>query len=284
MIPITQILVFSSTPDVVEDNFVVPILTEPLERLATRAAELGFDGLEFLPNPDDIPTADRLRPLLADAGIVISVINSGRMAVRNHALLHHDPARRHASIDIFKRYIDLAAQLGARVGLGMARGDSRIAVSGPDLPGVMRDAFGEVAAHAEKAGTVVMLEPADPGYVAAVTRVREAEEQASRIASPGFSIMLDTYQLDQVEDSFEEGFADAEGRPDHIHLYDPSHWPPGVGPEQLDWVRLRAAMERYGFSGSGSMVLAPEGDRDDAARRAIAFVRETLMTEATDVG
>ena len=54
-----------------------------------------------------------------------------------------------------------------------------------------------------------MLEPADPGYVAVVLRVHEAAEQARLVGSPGFSIMLDTHQLEVVEPSFEEGFAAA---------------------------------------------------------------------------
>lgn len=282
MSPIAQVLVFCSTPDVAGDNFVVPILAEPLSRLARRAADLGFDGLEFLPNPDAIPSAADLRSVAQNAGVAVSVINSGRMAVRGYALLHKDAGRRRASVEIYKRYIDLAAQLGARVGLGMARGDSRVAVSGPDLAGVMRDVFGEIAAHAAGAGTVVMLEPADPGYVAVVLRVHEAAEVARQVNSPGFSIMLDTYQLDQVEPSYEEGFAAAEGKASHIHLYDPKHWPPGAGPERLDWVRIRNAMEKFGFAGSGSMVLAPSGDQDDAARRSIAFVRANLMGGAAD--
>ena len=119
----------------------------------------------------------------------------------------------------------------------MARGDASVAVSGPDLPALMRDVFGEIAEHAERAGTVVMLEPADPGYVAVVLRVHEAAEQARLVGSPGFSIMLDTHQLEVVEPSFEEGFAAAEGRASHIHLYDPGHWPPGVAEKRLDWDR-----------------------------------------------
>ena len=237
MAPIERILVFCSTPDVEADGFVVPILAEPIERLAARAASLGFDGLEFLPDPGDIPEPERLRSVLDAAGVGLGVVNSGRMAARGFALLHRDARRRRESIEIYKRYVDLAGALGARVGLGMARGDASVAVSGPDLPALMRDVFGEIAEHAERAGTVVMLEPADPGYVAVVLRVEEAVEQARLVGSPGFSIMLDTHQLEVVEPSFEEGFAAAEGRASHIHLYDPGHWPPGVAEKRLDWDR-----------------------------------------------
>ena len=39
MNPIEEVLVFSSTDDVVADNFVVPILAAPLDLLPGRAAE-----------------------------------------------------------------------------------------------------------------------------------------------------------------------------------------------------------------------------------------------------
>ena len=127
---------------------------------------------------------------------------------------------------------------------------SETTVGKPDLDAVMRDVFGEIGAHAAAAGTVVMLEPADPGYVAAILRVAEARDAARAVASPGFSIMLDTYQLDQVEDLIEEGFLAAEGMGRHIHLYDPSHWPPGIRDgRRLDWDRRPRRNGEGPFSG-----------------------------------
>jgi sugar phosphate isomerase/epimerase len=276
--PVTELLVFSSTPDVAEDNFVVPVLAASLDDLPAKAVDHGFDGLEFLPNPHAIPDPETLRRAAAQAGARVGVINTGRLRPKGYAILHRDAARRRDSIDVFKRYIDLAGALGGRVGLGMARGDAETTVPAPDLAAVMRDVFGEIAAHAASAGTVVMLEPADPGYVAAILRVAEAREAAEAVASPGFSIMLDTYQLDQVEESIEAGFAAAGGMGRHIHLYDPEHWPPGIRDgRRLDWAGVRAAMDRGGFSGSASTVLAPAGDLRAQARASNAFIRTTLM-------
>jgi sugar phosphate isomerase/epimerase len=272
-------LAFSSTPDIADDNFIVPVLTASIEELAQRAKDLGFDGLEFLPNPTDMPSAAQLKASADRVGARVGVINSGRLRPKGYALLHRDPRTRRASIDVYKRLIDLAAPLGARVGLGMARGPSDTTVSGAELAPVMRDVFGEIGAHAAKVGTVVMLEPADPGNVAAVARIGEAVAVAKEVASPGFAIMLDTYQIALIEDSIESGFAAAEGMANHIHLYDHNQWPPGIrGPEhQLDWQRVAAAMKKYGFKGSGSMVLAPEGDQMAGARKSTAFIRSRLM-------
>jgi D-psicose/D-tagatose/L-ribulose 3-epimerase len=276
--PIEKLLVFSSTPDVAADNFVVPILAAPVAELGARARDLGFDGLEFLPNPDDLPSPEDLAESVRASDAVVGVINSGRLMTHGYALLHKDADRRRQSIAVFKSLIELGGAVGARIGLGMARGDSAVTVDGPELPVLMCDIFAEIGAHAASNGTQVMLEPADPGYVAAILRVTEAADAAEAVNSPGFAIMLDTYQLDQVEQDIAQGFADAQGRASHIHLYDPDHWPPGVrGPERrLDWTLIRNAMDDTGFRGTGSTVLAPEGDVHAAARTSAAFIRAAL--------
>lgn len=279
MAPVTSLNVFCSTPDVVEERFVVPLLAEPFDRLARKAGELGFDGLEFLPDADDCPSPDKLSSAVKSAGINVSVINSGRMRSRGYALLHKDPEIRHHSIGVFKQFITLAGALGARVGLGLARGDSETTLRGDGLKPLMLDVFGDIAEHAGNAGTFVMLEPADPGFVAAILRVREAVSVAREVDSPGFRIMLDTYQLHEVEDSIPDGFEGAEGMASHIHLYDPGHWSPGVLPkaQRMDWDLIRRSMDRTGFSGSASIVLPKEGGLEKGTRRSLAFLRDTLM-------
>lgn len=276
--PLRELLVFSSTPDVDEDNFVVPVLAADVSDLGWRARELGFDGLEFLPNPDAMPDPSRLLDGVQSAGLTVGVVNSGRLRPKGYALLHKDAVVRRKSIDVFKTLIELAGAIGARVGLGMARGDSETTVEDAELKDVMHDVFVEIAEHATTHRTLVMLEPADPGYVAAILRVSEAVDAVRHVNNPGFGMMLDTYQLDQVEDSIDDGFRNAAGLASHIHLYDRRHWSPGLrNEERLDWDLVRESMNRHGFSGSGSTVLPKEGDVANSCRRSTAFLRRSLM-------
>lgn len=279
MAPVTSLNVFCSTPDVVDEKFVVPLLAEPVTSLAQKAAELGFDGLEFLPNADDCPPAESFSKAVEQAGIKVTVVNSGRMRLRGYALLHKDPDIRRHSIGVFKQYISLAGALGARVGLGLARGDSETTLEGAGLRPLMLDVFGEIAEHASREETFVMLEPADPGFVAVILTVREAVSVAREVNSPGFRIMLDTYQLYEVEESIPDGFAAASGMAGHIHLYDPGHWSPGILPEseRMDWNLIRRSMDDNGFSGSASIVLPKGGDIEEGTRRSLAFLGDKLM-------
>jgi D-psicose/D-tagatose/L-ribulose 3-epimerase len=265
--------IFSSTPDIVDHHFVVSVLTGTPEELLHRAVEYGYDGIEFLPDPYKIPDPVRLQDAMKNSGGSIPVLNTGRLAAQGVTLLHTDEKIRKKSITAFKSIIDVAGHIGANVGLGMSRGfpdPSRAEQLGDEV-------FRELAAHAEKAGATVMLEPADPGFVGNfITTVAEAVSWVKRINSPGFTVMLDTYQLTEIEKSLKQGIEDAEGRAHHIHFYDPSHWPPGVLDEalRLDWTYISTILKETNFSGTGSVVLAPEGDPKVTASKAAAFLRK----------
>jgi sugar phosphate isomerase/epimerase len=202
------------------------------------------------------------------------VVNSGRMGVQDMALLHPDDGVRRKSIDAFKRLLDFAGYFRAGVGLGIARG------KGTPADQLAEDVFRELTEHAERSRTVIMLEPADPGVTAYINTMDEAMTWVRKIASPSFSIMLDTYQLVEAEPSIEHGIRAACGQARHIHLYDPSRWPPGVCGEnsRLDWPRIFELLRETGFSGSASVVLAPEGDPAEAARRTASFLRGALTS------
>ena len=273
---------FSSTPDIAGLGFIVKVLTGSLEELPLLAVRWGFDGIEFMPDPDNVPDPSVLDKALQAAGAVLPVVNSGRMGVQNLPLLQSDPAARRRSIDAFKRMLDFAGCFGARVGLGMSRGKGIPGASREEMDRLADDVFRELAQHAERAGAVIMLEPADPGVTSYINTMDEAMAWVRRIGSPSFSVMMDTYELAESEPSIEHGIRAARGEARHIHLYDPSRWPPGVLPsgDRLDWPLIARLLREEGFRGSASVVLAPEGDPEPAARKAAAFLRELFRKEA----
>ena len=191
------------------------------------------------------------------------------------ALLHRDLNVRGQALHAFKRILDFAGHFKANVGLGAARGAGVPEAAPGELESMADDVFRELAEHGEKAGSVVMLEPAEPGYSAFINTMQEGLAWVQRIGSPFFSLMLDTYQLAEAEPSFEHGIRAAQGRAHHIHLYEPSHWPPGVLPamDRYDWPNIAKLLAQEGFHGSGSVCLVPEGDPEPVARKASAYLR-----------
>jgi sugar phosphate isomerase/epimerase len=270
-----QLCLFAAEPDIADLGFVVKVLTASVEELAARAVAWGFDGIEFMPNPDRVADPGAVAHALKATGAVMPVVNSGRMAVQGYALVSRDEEVRRRSVDAYKRLLDFAGCFGARVGLGAARGPGIPSASAEELDHMAEDVFADLAGHAAKRGVVIMLEPADPGVTTFINTVEEAMTWVDRIASPAFSVMLDTFELAESEPSIEHGIRAARGQARHIHLYDPSRWPPGVREEggRLDWPRIARLLRQEGFKGSGSVVVAPEGDIEAAARKSAAFLR-----------
>jgi len=89
-------------------NFLVKVLTGAPEDLARRAVDWGYDGIEFMPDPEHIPDPQRFERALRDAGAVMPVVNTGRMAPQKMALLGEDKTVRQKSIRAFKEILNFA--------------------------------------------------------------------------------------------------------------------------------------------------------------------------------
>lgn len=278
----TKLCLFSSTPDILDLHFLVRVLTGTPEELAECAVAWGYDGIEFLPDPLRLPDPHRFARCLRNTGAALPVVNTGRVAAQGLALFHPEAAVRKQSIRAFKDVVDFAGALGARVGLGMARGTAPAADGTAARDRLADDVFRELAGHAAKAGAVIMLEASEMDATRFLSTMGEVMSWVERIASPAFGVMLDTEQLAMFEPSVEAGIRAARGQARHIHLYDPSRWPPGVGPARLDWDCICRVLRAEGFAGTGSVVLVPEGDPQPAARRAAAFLRAHLGAVARD--
>jgi len=268
---------FASTPDITNLGFIVRVLTGSIDELPARAVEWGYDGIEFMPDPENVPEPAAMERALQASGAVMPVLNSGRMGVQQLALLHADAGVRGRSMAAFKRMLDFAGAFRARVGLGIARGKGIPGAGREQMDAMADEVFRELAEHAERTGATIMLEPADPGVTSYINTMDEAMEWVRRVASPAFSVMLDTYELAESEPSIEHGIRAGRGEARHIHLYDPSRWPPGVRTQTtLDWPQIFALLRETGFAGSASVVLVPEGAPAPAAHKTAAFLRDVL--------
>ncbi|MCH8864217.1 MAG: sugar phosphate isomerase/epimerase [Chloroflexi bacterium] len=270
-----KLCLFASTPDMLNHDFIVKVLTGTPEELGRTAIDWGYDGIEFMPDPDHVPDPELFATSLGRTGAVMPVVNSGRIAAQGLALLHESISLRKKSIQGFKNILDFAGHFKALVGLGAARGKGIPGMSKADMERMAEEIFGELAAHAAKAGAVIVLESAEAEFTSLFNTNAETMAMVARVGSPHFSIMLDTHQLWAVETSIEEGIRAAQGQAQHIHLYDPSRLPPGVSPEKeaLDWPNIVRLLREEGFHGSASVVIAPEGDPEPVARQSAAYLR-----------
>jgi sugar phosphate isomerase/epimerase len=298
-----RLCLVASTPDMRDLDFIVKLLTGTPEEVVRQAVAWGYDGIEFMPDPERPPDPEPLQRALRDHGAVLPVVNSGRFACQGLALIQEDLKARRAALAAFKRLLDFASCFQARVGLGIARGSgkeiSAPQIMGPDpsagqersntngkgLDRLTEDIFRELAEHAARNGVVIMLEPIDPGGTRFIHTMQEVMTWVDRINSPAFSVMLDTEQLAVVETSLDAGIRAARGQARHIHLYDPGRWPPGIRPaeSQLDWPAVIRCLRGERFSGSASVFFPPEGNPEVLAPTTAHYLRRLFACEEEGV-
>jgi sugar phosphate isomerase/epimerase len=137
-----------------------------------------------------------------------------------------------------------------------------------------------LALHAERVGATILLEAAETEFTSYINTMNEVLAWVDRIGSPAFAPMLDTHQLYGAERSIEAGIRAARGRAQHIHLFEPSRYPPGVlvGKPILDWPRIGQLLREEGLPGSASVVIASEGDPEPVARASVAYLRRLFAS------
>ena len=96
--PPIRLCLFASTPDFLSLGFLVKVLTGDPQQLGRTAMAWGYDGIEFMPDPDRVPDPVVFGKALAATGAVMPVVNSGRIAAQKLALIHEDAAIRRRAL------------------------------------------------------------------------------------------------------------------------------------------------------------------------------------------
>jgi sugar phosphate isomerase/epimerase len=240
-----------------------------LEQAIDFCADLGFEAVDPTgyyfpahpaPPPDEYVHAIKRRAFLNGLGV------SGT-GVRNDFTLP-DAAKRAAEVAHVKRWVAVAAKLGAPVlrvfdGRGEAKGPSR-----EQMTGWVQDAFRECSAHGALHGVMI-------AYQNHHELLRTADEVLAlreRVASPWFGLNVDVGSL-RTADPYEEIARLAP----HACTWQIKERLYRRGLEQkTDLRRVFAILKAAGYRGYAPLETLGPGDPREKVRRFLAEVREAL--------
>ena len=250
----------------------------------TLAAALGYEGLEVAPftlsdQPQRLARVRRaqLRRIAADHGLRVSGLHYLLLAPEGLSITSRDEGVRARTVDVMRRLIELAADLGGSVLVhgspaqrtiehGTAR-ESALARAG--------ECFAKVAADAEQAGVTYCIEPLAPSQTPLINTIEEAALMVEQIGSPAVRTMVDTCAAGNAESAPVEELIERwlpSGHIAHVHLNDPNRRGPGQG--NLRFGPILAALQRHGYAGGCAVepfVYEPDGPT--CAACAIGYLR-----------
>ena len=263
----------------------------PFERQCVFAAALGYDGLEIAPftlgaMAWDLPAQRRadIRRAAADAGIAITGLHALLWEPKGLSITTSDEALRQRTIDIMRRLIGLAGDLGAKV---MVHGSpaARL-VDGPDSVRRGVESFAAIAPDAEKAGVTYCLEPLVKAESIMIRNLQEAFAVVDEIGSPAVRTMIDTAGASMgegrpVADTIR--WAIPSGKIAHVHFSEPNRRGPGEG--ELAYAPILRALQDTNYDRVTAIepfIFEPNGAA--CAARQIGYIRGILDAIATPAG
>jgi D-psicose/D-tagatose/L-ribulose 3-epimerase len=270
------------------------ISEKPFEAQCAFAAALGYDSLELAPYTvgGDAPhrmganARARVRRAAADAGIDFASLHWLLVKPQGLSITAADPAVRARTLDVMRRLVDLAADLGAHILVHGSPAQRRIPEGDEEAAKAARqrgcDAFATIAEDAARAGVVYCIEALAPPGANFVNRIDEAAAIVRAVGSPALRCMIDCSATSAVEGPDLAAVADRwlpTGLIAHVQVNDVNRRGPGQGHDRF--AGLFASLRRHHYDGAVAVEpfdYVPDGPA--AAARAIGYVRGILEAQS----
>jgi sugar phosphate isomerase/epimerase len=213
----------------------------------------GFDGVEL--NIRDPETVDpvRLKALLAEFGLVLSMFASGLTAKTHQlSLATENEARRKQSVDRTIRFLEFAHEFGAGVIAGYLKGTPQDNGSGARER--LAASVVELAAVADRLKTPLLIEAVNRYESPVGHSLADTWDIARRANSPFVWILPDTFHMNIEEANMRQAVSEHRACFGSFHLSDNTRHFPGFG--AIDFGSVVATLDEIGYRGK----LAIEGN------------------------
>lgn len=248
-----------------------------LEEKFEFAKSVGFDGIELGGNGNGV--------FAARAGDLEKARNAGvvmpsAVVAMEHFVGDFDPANRRHSIDDVKELLSTLPAAGA-AGIVMPNG---FAVFSRKLPPftpprsdaesrrLLVEALQELGEHAASHGVQVYLEPLNRYEDYLVNTLADAVSIVEEVASPGVSVIADTFHMSIEESDIAAAIRAAGSHIQHVQLGDSDRFEPGHG--HYDWPETLSALHEIGYDGWLAMECGLSGLAADVLPGVAAILKQ----------
>jgi sugar phosphate isomerase/epimerase len=250
------------------------------------ARQMGYDGLELAPgtlspDPHLLSAGERkeIRRIAEDNGVPVTGLHYLLMAPKGLSITATDAAVRARTVDVIRRLIALAHDLGGTIIVHGSPAQRRLE-PGHEADGRRYgvECWAAIAQDAEAAGITYCVEPLHQPDANFVNTVEEAAAIVRQIGSPALRTMIDCsaatiFEKQPVTELIRQWMP--TGLIAHMHFNDPNRRGPGDG--TLHFGPIIAALRETGYAGNASIepfIYIP--DCATCAARNIGYMRGVM--------
>jgi sugar phosphate isomerase/epimerase len=249
----------------------LPILS--LRDKARLLRRLGYDGIELGNEWTNLPAVE-IQTQLEGTGIAVSAL------VGSIELLNTDPGKRKSGVDLDRRQLEKAQQLGASCVIEVPTfGPNKF----PDLSPLMTATeveeqilvaeLKQLADDVKRTGVTLLLEPCNQKETHFLYSQEHGAELIRRVAAPGFKLLSDFYHMQIEEKDIGETLTRVGSLTGYVHLADGAkRTEPGSVP--FDYRPGFRALKKWGYSGWLTIECRPTDDPEAALGRALKYLKQ----------
>ena len=247
------------------------VVMRGLEKSIKKAHEFGYDGVELaLKDPHEI-TSQELGKILKENSMSVSAISSGQVfAARGLMFTDENKENRELLYKDFCGFIDLASDFGQLVNIGRVRGF----IKGRDkalCENLFIDMASKLSDYAAERGVKLILEPVNRYEIDYINNTDECVELVKKVNKPNFTMMPDVFHMNIEDAHIGEALIRNREYVEYVHLADSNRHAPGDG--HLDFDDIFSALGKIGYNGWTTVECLPYPEPEEAARRAVTFLR-----------
>lgn len=263
--------------------------TDEIKPILKTVADTGFDGVEISMLGMTEERAQAIGNMMTEYGIEVTCSDG---LAPDKDITSDNPEIRTAGIEYLKWSITMTAKIGARGLAGVVYAPWGVFDVANKQKRAERsaEAFAVVDSTLDARGVTLGIEAINRFETDLVNTSAEATAMALASGSKHVGVLLDTFHLNIEEKDIDGAIRHAGDKLVHFHVSDNDRGVPGSG--HVPWTEVRDALNAINYDGwvtaemfviAGNPASADlniwrniEPDATDAARRALAFMRETF--------
>lgn len=257
------------------------VFRENLKENISKAANLGYDGVELAIRDPETLRIDEVKELLDSHNIAALSIGTGQIYLEEGlSFSDSDKDIRNQAVNRTKKIIDIAGNFNAAVTIGLLRGNVK------DMDNFSRElekaeekiaqCLEEILSYGKAESKGILLEPINRYETNIFNKIEDVYnfliKFKDRLDPQYIGILADIFHMNIEEQIIAESLKKYSGLIRHVHFADSNRWPPGYG--HTDFAQIMETLKACSYKGFISFEMLPLPDPDTAAKDALSFVKK----------
>ena len=244
-----------------------------LETSITKAAQLGFDGIELFTASANAVDPASLSALLEQSGLQLAAVGTGAgKVIQGLTLTDPDSAIRKQAITFIADMIAFGTQFRAPAIIGSMQGNVTTGVEREQALAWLAEGLNTLGKVAEENEVILIYEPLNRYETNLLNNLSSGVEFLNFLKTRNVKLLADLFHMNIEESSLPQSIRDCGSAIGHVHFADSNRRPVGFGHTAM--AEIATALQQINYQGYVSAEAFPWPNPDEAAQQTIKAFRE----------